>query len=316
MSRQYRNVMFTSYEQEPPVFDAQQMRYMVYQRERCPTTQREHWQGYVELRRQMRPRTLHQLLGHDAHFERRMGTQEEAIAYCTKEESRVEPPVHYGEPAQAGKRTDLTALRNRLLGGEKLRSVVADCANLQQLRYIEAIHKYVPLSTVFRKKEVYWIHGPTGVGKTRSAIAEVRADDWWMANRTADWFDGYCGQSDVVIDEIRAKNWPYDIMLNLLDGFDRYVPIKGGFTLWQPKTVYITGPFSPEATYHGQLAYQGKIDQLMRRITAVVDMNVPPMAVLHEGRIVGCAAQPSHDTLALRNVPDTMFELYNTLEME
>lgn len=316
MTRQYSNLMFTSFEEDAPRFDPQTMRFMVYQRERCPNTDRLHWQGYLELRRRMRPRTLHQLLGNDCHFDERRGTQEEAIAYCTKEDTRVEPPVRHGEPAEPGKRNDLSALRNRLMAGEKMRTVAMDCCNLQQLRYIEAIHKYVPLGTQFRRKEVYWIHGPTGVGKTRAAIEEVHPDDWWMANRTSEWFDGYCGQSDVVIDEIRAKNWPYDLMLLLLDGRDRYVPIKGGFTLWNPRTVYITGPLSPEATYHGQLQYQGKIDQLQRRLTAVIDMSAPPLAVVRGGRIVGCAAQPAPDTIILQDIPDTMYELYNTIELD
>ncbi len=88
------------------------------------------------------------------------------------------------------------------------------------------------------------------------------------------WFDGYWGQKYAIIDEIRAKNWPYDLMLRLLDGYQVRLPIKGGFTIWKPEIIYITSPLHPRHLYKGQLEYNvdGGIDQLLRRITTITEL--------------------------------------------
>lgn len=47
------------------------------------------------------------LLHSSAHLERRRGTHRQALAYCTKEESRVEGPWQHGEEPAQGQRNDL-----------------------------------------------------------------------------------------------------------------------------------------------------------------------------------------------------------------
>lgn len=74
--------------------------YIIVNVEACPTTARIHWQGYCELSKQARwgqiKRTATILVG--AHVETRKGSQQQAIDYCMKEESRVAGPFSYGEP--------------------------------------------------------------------------------------------------------------------------------------------------------------------------------------------------------------------------
>lgn len=66
-----------------------------------------HYQGYVELDKVARLSKLKKLNG-KAHWEIRMGTQEQAIAYTKKEDTRLEGPWEHGEKAVGrGTRTDL-----------------------------------------------------------------------------------------------------------------------------------------------------------------------------------------------------------------
>ena len=90
-----------------------------------------------------------------------------------------------------------------------------------------------------------------------------------MKEGSLQWFDGYFGQTHVIIDEFRAKCCPYNKLLGLLDGYQRQVPVKGSFTYWKPEVIYITAPLSPAETYAGQLEFHGSIDQLLRRITKI-----------------------------------------------
>lgn len=96
------------------------MDYMVYQLEECPETKRLHNQGYIEFTKQLSFSMVKQLLP-DIHFEARKGTQAQAIAYCTKEESRVEEPIVFGVPHSVpGNRAQLSevqksATRSRLI---------------------------------------------------------------------------------------------------------------------------------------------------------------------------------------------------------
>lgn len=83
------------------------VKFMTWQTERCPTTLRVHWQGYVEFSKAMRvagAKKLHPLFA-SAHFEKRRGSQQQAIDYCRKEETRIDGPWTLGVPAQQGKDT-------------------------------------------------------------------------------------------------------------------------------------------------------------------------------------------------------------------
>ena len=81
-------------------------RYFVAQKEKAPDTGRLHWQGYVEVKEKCRIKKMKEVLGcPSAHLEPRRGSQEEAIAYCTKVESRAEPyeKMEHGTKAVCGR---------------------------------------------------------------------------------------------------------------------------------------------------------------------------------------------------------------------
>jgi len=86
------------------------VKYLTFQVERAPTTGAIHWQGYIELDKMMRMKgtqELHPLFATMALKERR-GTQQQAIDYCHKEETRVAGPFEFGTRARQGKKTGPT----------------------------------------------------------------------------------------------------------------------------------------------------------------------------------------------------------------
>lgn len=98
--------VFTSYKDEEPTWNEVRMRYLVYQRELCPTTDREHWQGYVEFKRNIRTEVGQKLLGDaECHIEKRKAkTGEAAAKYCKKSETSIAVGNYheFGEIAENG----------------------------------------------------------------------------------------------------------------------------------------------------------------------------------------------------------------------
>lgn len=75
--------------------------------------------------------------------------------------------------------------------------------------------------------EIFW--GPSGSGKTRRAVEENPGA--YILTKPRDksslWWNGYNGQSTVIIDEFYG--WiQYDFLLRLLDRYPLRVEIKGG----------------------------------------------------------------------------------------
>lgn len=77
-------------------------RYCVGQLEVTPTTGKKHIQAYFEFVKNVRPSAIKKFLGCECHCEKRRGTQEEAIAYCSKEDSQVCMPFECGVKAEYG----------------------------------------------------------------------------------------------------------------------------------------------------------------------------------------------------------------------
>lgn len=126
------------------VFANEIFRYVIVNIEVAPTTGAIHWQGYMELNRPSRfayLKNLHHLLA-DAHFEARMGTQSEAISYCSKSDTRhpdVAIPYQYGQPSPGmGHRSDMDSLSELVTSG-KSRKEIAQTMPGMFIRYHHGI---------------------------------------------------------------------------------------------------------------------------------------------------------------------------------
>lgn len=241
-----------------------------------------HLQGACILGSQMSFSQVKTLIGSRAHIASMAGTPEQNIAYCSKED--LEPFVKGTLPTQ-GKRTDLHSVTERVLAGESLRSLAQD----EDIGAI-AIVKFHKGLTILRSltrpprtgpPKVFWLHGSTGTGKTRSCFDAGKLlvptiDDIWISSGGLRWFDGYDGQPVAILDDFRSKHVVnFAFLLRLLDRYPFDVEFKGGFVKWTASTIFITCPDPPDVCFAKRLEHVPEdIAQLHRRITKVFDMDL------------------------------------------
>jgi len=242
----------------------------VWQLERCPDTSRLHIQGYVEFTASMRMAAVKSLFGSESlHLEGRKGSREQAIDYCRKSESRVAGPWSVGEldSVRPGKRTDLHELSEKIAAGATRREVVEDFGHLY-IRYSRGVENLLAVQASWRVPEwrdltVMVYHGDAGTGKTRRAVEASPGDYFILQSGERVWFDGYEGQSTLVIDDFYG--WiRYGLLLSILDGYKLRIEIKGGFTYANWTKVFITSNDPPDSWYQ-----KGLTPALKRRITEI-----------------------------------------------
>jgi len=267
MRERGRNICFTAWENfDEIVFDKSNMKYLVKGLEICPSTGKQHIQGYVEFSQQKDFVVMKKCLGGDkTHLEKRRGTAIQASLYCKKDKSFQE----FGELSNQGKRQDLMDVVEDIEQGTSLRKVAMGHP-IQFIKYHSGITKLKALSIEPRNwvTEVTVLYGETGCGKSKMA-RELLKDYWVWTPQRGQWFDGYDGQSDVIFEEFRGQ-LPMDMLLTLLDRYECPVQFKGGFTEFAPRRVVITSPCHPRGWYED--CGNDKIDQLLRRVSYVSEV--------------------------------------------
>lgn len=160
-------------------------------------------------------------------------------------------------------------LRDKIKNGMQLRDMVDEHFDYY-VRYRGGIERaYALLRPTEHRPDVrvIVIVGPTGTGKTRSCW------DWepglfcYNDEPNTYWWDGYQGESVVLIDEFRG-GIAYSQLLCLLDRYKTRVPYKGGFTPFRGSLIFITSNIEPQHWYPGT-----DTAPLLRRLTQVIHMN-------------------------------------------
>lgn len=221
-----------------------------------------HIQGYVEFGKVCRFATVKKFLPR-AHIEMRRGTRDAARDYCKKDGDFFE--IGDWNAGGQGRRTDLGHVREMALA-DGMRTVTA-IGNLQQIRVAEKFLQYNEEGRDW-KPTVIWLHGPTGVGKSRLARALCDGDYYAKKDGTK-WWDGYDNHEEVIIDDFRDSWWSFTTMLSLLDRYEHTVECKGGSRQFRAKKIIITSAFAPEQCYKGA---GEAINQLLRRIDVIDNM--------------------------------------------
>lgn len=226
------------------------LQYCVWQKEQGENGT-VHLQGYSIWEKQKRLSALKKVHS-TAHWETRKGTHEQAKAYSMKLETRVAGPFEFGEvpEAQQGKRQDLLAFKRKLEAGVSEKQLAeSDETFPTWAKYGRIVQRFKVLCGQQRTwpTEVRVYIGPPGVGKSRRAFHEGGADAFWLpkpAGQTT-WWDGYCGQEIVVIDEFYG--WiARDLMCRICDRYPLNVETKGGSTPFLAKKLIITSNASPK----------------------------------------------------------------------
>lgn len=185
-----------------------------------------------------------------AHLEVMRGTLDEAVAYCSKEDTRVSGPFSFGErPPGAGARTDIHAAMAMVKEGKRELEIAEEQPGVW-LRYNKALERYRRLLTPARSWQTtaLALWGPPGSGKSRRAFELGGASQFWLVrprdSRGSVWWDGYEGQDLVVIDEFYG--WmSRDMVQRIVDRYPLVVETKGGAVAFVAKKVVFTSNKHP-----------------------------------------------------------------------
>lgn len=221
-----------------------------------------HLQGYLELSQRKGLRYIKGLPGlARSHVEKRQGTQDQAVTYCQKDGDYVS----FGTLTEdnSGQRTDLELIKTAIREGSTELDI-AEAHFSKWIVYRRSFERYRELNCPPRMRRglrVYVIQGIAGVGKS-GYVYHRYPEVFSCPDNTLKWFDGYAGQSVVLIDDYRGGGDPA-FLLRLLDIYPLRVPVKGGFVAFNPTTIFITSNLSSVRWHEGEVNYEAA---LTRRI--------------------------------------------------
>lgn len=244
------------------------VRYVIYGREVCPTTKKIHYQSYIETFGSQRISFHRKLFGKSVHAEVRKGTREEARDYCKKDKDFIELGRWI---SGQGHRSDLEEIAASLVEGKRTLTQVMEESPTVYCKYRNGIRDLAALGTKkktnkFRKVKVVVLSGPTGCGKTREAMEHCQ---YKTEGRSLKWWQDYCGEDSILIDEYN-NDVGITEMLNILDGYQLRLNVKGSHTYANWTTVYITTNLKKDEFHIN--AKQAHKDALFRRITEWKDL--------------------------------------------
>lgn len=226
MSR--RNYCFTAYEKPEPNMDL--INYIIWGEEYGKKEQRLHWQGYVEFGKTHQMPAAQRIIGAGkCHLECRKGTKMQAREYCMKDGK-------YEEMGSFEMRSTKDILKQP-------KAWIKEHEPLMYVRYHRGIDRLqAQKGPKWRDITVNYLWGPTGSGKTRQVM---ELDDVYKLDAPYTWWDGYEGESILLIDDYQSGMIARSRLLNLLDGYQLRLETKGGHTYALWTTVYITSNYKP-----------------------------------------------------------------------
>lgn len=237
--------------------------YAIFGYEEAPSTGTPHIQGYVYYQSMKSFKQMAALFEGKAALYAAKGSTAQNRAYCTKSGKFKE----HGESMEQGQRNDLAAVQDLVEKTGSIRKVIEAQASYAQIKYALTILPYVEQIRTWKPK-VVWFHGATGTGKTKAAFgAFPDPTTRYRNNGNLKWWDGYDGQPDVIIDDIRVESIRFVELLSLLDRYEYRVENKGGYRQFLAKRIIITCPTPPATMYWGK---DENVAQLLRRIDNII----------------------------------------------
>lgn len=254
---------FNAGAQVPPVT------FCVFQPEIAPETGRHHLQGYAEFEKAVSLAAVKKHFGNTVHCEIRAGTQEQAIAYCTKEGEGGRVPggevVRYGEPMRVnakggtqGARQDWEDAWTRLKKGEREADVLDVHPHMLPACRALSHARGFALNRMKRdwKTKVTVLYGDAGTGKSSTAVklAERYGEYHRVTIQNNVWFDGYdpMKHQTLILDEFTGSKMKLTFLNELMDRFPMTVETKGGSLPFLCRQIVITSNFHPSKWYDFQ----------------------------------------------------------------
>lgn len=260
--------------------------YIVFGYEIAPETSTPHLQGFVTFTKVMRLAGVKKLLPR-AHWEKAIsGIASEK--YCKKTAVFFEK-----DNRKQGARTDLSVAVDLVKQG-KYKQLIEEHPETY-IRFHNGLDKLCVKYQKPRSEKpiVTWLHGPTGVGKTKYIYDNHKAEDVWISGRDLKFWDGYENQPVVLLDDFRKDFCTFHELLRILDRYPYRVNVKGSSRELNSTHIYITSPYSPAETYNTR----EDIDQLLRRIDKIIYLNFPiEDSLLYSGDASTCDSASSSDS--------------------
>lgn len=264
------------------------IKYLIYQLEVAPTTQRLHIQGYVEFKSPQRLAGAVALFPTNTRFFARSGTKQEAIDYCRKLESRapgVTGPYEFGvAPRGQGFRSDLDSACKALEASHGDVRAVAISHPTVFVKFFKGLRE---LAEVYAppwngdKRYIIILWGDPGTGKTRTA-RDYDAECYMYPppQNNGSYALNYRGEKTVCIDDFYS--WlPVHFMMRLCDRYKLYVNTQGQNVEWKAERIYITSNDDPRTWWPNADAIRKKA--FFRRVDEVIHKVVPASGIQSQG---------------------------------
>lgn len=196
-----------------------------------------------------------------AHFSL-VGKDNGASSYCLKEDTRVDGPWEFGsKPLKRNDAHDWAEIKKLAVAGD-LDAVPADVyiRYYHTLKAIKKDHLKPPKRTFPRK--CFWFWGPTGTGKTRTALEKFPDAYMKMGNK---WWDGYAGEKAIIMEEVGKKQaeWCGDFLKTWTDEWAPFIgEAKGGAVAPDYDHFLVTSNYSLEDLFGHDRAL---LEPLLRR---------------------------------------------------
>ena len=259
-----------------------QVAYVAYGLESCPTTLREHHQGWVHFVNPQgtSPKVLQKIgamLG-KAHVEPCLGSMTQNHAYISKEGKLTE----FGKKPAQGSRGDLKDVVDAIAAGKR---TVDDLIMEDPLFFHEYGRTLMKAEDVALRKRVrtemtrgVWYWGPTGVGKSHKAMEGFTPETHYIKPLEDQWWDGYTGQGTVILNDYRGQ-LKYSELLTLVDKWPHSVKRRGREPApFLAHTVIVTSALPPHDVYGNVATGRDSISQLERRFQ-IVELVAHPKAI-------------------------------------
>lgn len=256
----------------------------IYQGEEGQDTGYKHWQSFIQLPTRKRFSTLKRDLTNlgfdDCHIEPRYSSVAACVAYCSKVDTAIVPPVTIGTinmRDKQGTRQDLSDMRSLIVDdGYTARDVILADTDNKSARYTRWLHELEDAknaqkySILERDIEVYYLYGSPGVGKTRHVYDRYGAKDIYRVTDYKHPFDSYAYQPVLLLDEFNAQiSW--EQLLVLLDRYPTELPARYANKWAAYTTVWLVSNHPLKDQYAGQISLTR--NALYRRINAYYHMD-------------------------------------------
>lgn len=234
-----------------------------------------HFQMYIEFKIAVYTTGVKEALGHTGHCIAAKGTKKQNIAYCTKDDDRLDGPWVWGtcttpdKSGKQGKRTDLDEFAEAVSAkgcvdeeiAEEFRGMVmrfgkhaqqmVDTAKYRKAKADELAYWQEQVAKKNRgeatdgqkQRKLYLYFGPTAVGKTTNVkldVVEAFGEMPFEKDGNNKWWDGYVDEKAILVDEWRLGFGSIETFNAITNVGVTRVEHKGGYGTLTADAMYFT----------------------------------------------------------------------------